>query len=65
MAAAWESSYAEVGPLPIVLSTASMKRYGGSGTLTFVFIDRAGIVRRYTPTRLTDDELEGVISQIR
>lgn len=58
VAGVWTSSYAEVGALPIVFSTASMERYGGSSTPTFVFIDRAGVVRRYTPTRLTEDELE-------
>jgi thiol-disulfide isomerase/thioredoxin len=60
----WASTYAEVGPLPIVFSTASMERYGGSSTPTFVFIDRAGIVRRYTPTRLSEDELEHAIALI-
>lgn len=35
-----------------------MIEYGVSSTPTFVFIDRAGLVRRYTPTRLTEDELE-------
>jgi thiol-disulfide isomerase/thioredoxin len=53
----WKASYAEVGEIPIVISTTSMKQYGGSSTPTFVFIDRSGIVRRYTPTRLTDSEL--------
>lgn len=65
VAGAWASAYAEVGSLPIVVSTASMERYGGSSTPTFVFIDRAGIVRRYTPTRLTGDELERAIALIR
>ena len=60
----WKSVYADVGPVPIVLSTASMERYGGSSTPTFVFIDRAGIVRRYTPTRLTEAELERALAGI-
>ncbi len=64
VAGVWASTYAEVGPLPIVFSTASMERYGGSSTPTFVFIDRAGIVRRYTPTRLTEDELERSLALI-
>ncbi len=53
----WNTAYATMGRVPIVLSTASMERYGGSSTPTFVFVDRAGIVRRYTPTRLTEAEL--------
>jgi thiol-disulfide isomerase/thioredoxin len=64
VAGVWASAYAEVGPLPIIFSTPSMERYGGSSTPTFVFIDHAGIVRRYTPTRLTEDELERAIALI-
>jgi len=54
----WKAVYPEVGTIPIVFSTASMERYGGSSTPTFVFVDRSGIVRRYTPTRLTEAEME-------
>jgi thiol-disulfide isomerase/thioredoxin len=60
----WKSVYADVGPVPIVISTASMVRYGGSSTPTFVFIDRAGIVRGYTPTRLTEAELDKALAGI-
>jgi thiol-disulfide isomerase/thioredoxin len=54
----WQASHKEMGPVPIVVSDASMERYGGSSTPTFVFIDRKGVVRRYSPTRLTEGELE-------
>jgi peroxiredoxin len=54
----WKAVYAEVGTVPIVISTASMERYGGSSTPTFVFVDREGIVRGYTPTRLTEAEFD-------
>jgi len=54
----WATVYPSVGAVPRVLSTASMIEYGVSSTPTFAFIDRAGIVRRYAPTRLTEDELE-------
>jgi thiol-disulfide isomerase/thioredoxin len=60
----WKSVYADVGPAPIVISTASMVRYGGSSTPTFVFIDRAGIVRGYTPTRLTEAEIDRALAGI-
>jgi thiol-disulfide isomerase/thioredoxin len=53
----WTAVYASLGPVPIVISTASMERYGGSSTPTLVFVDRFGLVRRYTPTRLTEEEL--------
>jgi len=54
----WKADYKDVGAIPLVLSTASMERYGGSSTPTFVFIDRAGVVRRFTPTRLTEEEFD-------
>lgn len=60
----WNAVYALVGPVPNVISTASMERYGGSSTPTFVFLDRAGIVRRYTPTRLTEAELDRSVEEI-
>jgi len=60
----WKTAYADLGPMPIVLSTASMERYGGSSTPTFVFIDRAGVVREYTPTRLTEAEFDRALATI-
>jgi len=60
----WKTGYAGVGPMPIVLSTASMERYGGSSTPTFVFIDRAGVVREYTPTRLTEAGFTSALATI-
>lgn len=60
----WTAVYAGVGAIPRVISTASMIAYGGSSTPTFVFIDRKGIVRRYTPTRLTEAELDRSIDAI-
>ena len=54
----WKADYVGVGAIPLVMSTASMERYGGSSTPTFVFVDRKGVVRDYTATRLTDAELE-------
>lgn len=54
----WRADYRDLGDVPVVWSTASMEHYGGSSTPTFVFVDRAGVVRGYTPTRLTDAELD-------
>ena len=50
--------------VPRVVSTASMIEYGISATPTFVFIDRLGLVRRYTPTRLSEAELELAVADI-
>jgi thiol-disulfide isomerase/thioredoxin len=60
----WKAVYADVGSIPIVISTASMVRYGCSSTPTFVFVDRKGVVSWYTPTRLTESELERALAKI-
>ena len=61
----WKAVYQQgLGDLPIVFSTASYERYGASSTPTFVFIDRKGVVRRYTPTRLTEAEFDRTLAEL-
>lgn len=60
----WKASHPDMGTVPVVISTASMERYGGSSTPTFIFLDRKGVVWRYTPTRLTEDELTRTVSAL-
>ena len=60
----WNADYRDVGPAPIVFSTPSMEVYGGSSTPTFVFVDRKGIVRRYTPTRLDEEEFDRTLAEL-
>jgi thiol-disulfide isomerase/thioredoxin len=60
----WTAVYSVVGPVPRVISTAAMVTYGVSATPTFAFVDRKGIVRRYTPTRLSEPELERGVAAI-
>jgi cytochrome c biogenesis protein CcmG/thiol:disulfide interchange protein DsbE len=60
----WKAVYADVGTVPLVISTASMVRYGCSSTPTFAFVDRKGVVSWYTPTRLTEAELERAVATI-
>ena len=60
----WKAAYAPVGPPSIVVSTASMERYGGSSTPTFVFIDKRGVVKGYTATRLTEARLAGAVEDL-
>ncbi len=60
----WKDVYQGVGNAKVVLSNESMMRYGGSSTPTLVFIDRAGAVRRYTPTRLTEAELDRAVTAL-
>lgn len=57
----WHTVYSGVGEVPMIISTASVEEYGGSSTPMFIVIDRNGIVRRYTPTRLTEEELDRTI----
>ena len=60
----WKADYRELGTAPVVFSTASMERYGASSTPTFAFVDRKGVVRRYTPTRLTEAELDRTVQAL-
>ena len=60
----WSAVYPGVGRVPVVISTASVEEYGGSSTPTFIALDRNGIVRRYTPTRLNIEELERTIEPL-
>jgi hypothetical protein len=41
-----------------------MVRYGASATPTFALIDRKGVVRLYTPTRLSEAELSRRIDEL-
>jgi len=53
----WKTSYAGLAGAPHPISEAMMLRYGVSATPTLVLIDRQGVVRLYTPTRMTEEEL--------
>jgi thiol-disulfide isomerase/thioredoxin len=53
----WKASYAGLDGAPHPISEAMMLRYGVSATPTLVLIDRQGIVRMYSPTRMTEAEL--------
>jgi thiol-disulfide isomerase/thioredoxin len=43
--------------VPIPIDTDTMVRYGVSATPTLVLVDKKGIVRLYTPTRMSESEL--------
>lgn len=65
----WKTSYAGLDGAPHPISEAMMLRYGVSATPTLVLVDRQGIVRMYSPTRMTEAELsrriEAVLSETR
>jgi thiol-disulfide isomerase/thioredoxin len=64
IASVWKESYTGLESVPIALSTDAMIRYGVSATPTFALIDRKGIVRLYSPTRLSEAELSRRIEEV-
>jgi thiol-disulfide isomerase/thioredoxin len=60
----WKELYAGLDGVPAVIDTETMVRYGVSATPTFVLVDRKGIVRLYTPTRLSEAELSRRIDEV-
>ena len=57
VAKVWKEVYPAMHDVPVVIDTEAMVRYGASATPTFAVIDRKGIVRLYTPTRLSEAAL--------
>ncbi len=60
----WKETYAGLASVPVVIDTEGMIRYGVSATPTFALIDRKGVVRLYTPTRLSEAELSRRIEAV-
>jgi thiol-disulfide isomerase/thioredoxin len=60
----WNDVYPDLKGVPVVISTDAMVRYGVSATPTFALVDQRGIVRLYTPTRLSEAELSRRIEDV-
>jgi len=60
----WKESYGGLDGVPVTIDTETMVRYGASATPTFALIDRKGVVRLYTPTRLSEAELSRWIEAV-
>lgn len=60
----WKESYKGLENVPIAIDTDAMVRYGASATPTFALVDRKGVVRLYTPTRLSEAELSRKIEEV-
>ncbi|HEX7253584.1 MAG TPA: TlpA disulfide reductase family protein [Thermoanaerobaculia bacterium] len=60
----WRDTYELMDEVPVPISDAAMLRYGVSATPTFVFVDRKGIVRLYSPTRMSEDRLSAEIEKL-
>jgi len=64
MAKVWAEFYAGLEGVSIPIDTDTMVRYGVSATPTFALIDRKGVVRFYSPTRLSEAELSRRIEAV-
>jgi thiol-disulfide isomerase/thioredoxin len=60
----WKEFYGGLEGVPIPIDTETMIRYGVSATPTFALVDKRGIVRFYTPTRLSEAEMERRIEEL-
>jgi thiol-disulfide isomerase/thioredoxin len=64
MAKVWAEVYAGLEWVPILIDAGAMARYGVSATPTYALIDRKGLVRFYSPTRLSEAELSRRIEAV-
>ena len=60
----WKEVYALPDSIAAPVSDEAMLRYGVSATPTFVFVNRKGIVVRYSPTRMTEKRLFSEIEEL-
>lgn len=60
----WKENYKGLEDIPIAINTDAMVRYGASATPTFALLDRRGVVRLYSPTRLSEAELSRRIEEV-
>jgi thiol-disulfide isomerase/thioredoxin len=60
----WSKLYAGLDGVPALVDTETMVRFGASATPTFVLVDRKGLVRMYTPTRLSEWQLSRRIEEV-
>ena len=61
---AWKEIYELPDSVTVPISTEAMLRYGASATPTFAFVNRKGIVTRYSPTRMTEERLSAAIEEL-
>ena len=61
---AWKEIYALPDSVAVPIGDEAMLRYGVSATPTFAFVDRKGVVSRYSPTRMTEERLSATIEDL-
>jgi thiol-disulfide isomerase/thioredoxin len=64
MAKVWAEVYAGLEGVSVPIDTDTMVRYGVSATPTYALIDRKGVARFYSPTRLSEAELSRRIEAV-
>lgn len=60
----WSTTYKNLPVAARPVSEEAMVLYGVSATPTFAIVDRKGIVRFYSPTRLTEERLAAEIEKV-
>ncbi len=60
----WKESYGMLDGVSAPIDTETMVRYGVSSNPTLVLVDRKGLVRLYTPTRLSEEELSRRVEEL-
>lgn len=60
----WAESYPGLADVPVVIDTDTMVRYGASATPSFALIDKKGVTRLYTATRLSEAALTAQIEEL-
>jgi len=60
----WSESYPGLADVPVVIDTDAMVRYGVSATPSFAFVDRKGITRLYTATRLSEAAMSAQLDEL-
>ena len=61
---AWKETYGLAEAVAVPISDDAMLRYGVSATPTFAFVNRKGVVIRYSPTRMTEERLSAAIEEL-
>ena len=60
----WKESYAMLDGVAVPIDAETMVRYGVSSNPTLVLVDRKSLVRLYTPTRMSEEELSRRIEEL-
>ena len=60
----WKESYGMLDGVSAPIDTETMVRWGVSSNPTLALVDRKGLVRLYTPTRISEEELSRRVEEL-